>query len=210
MPSKPDPGAVRVILFDVGGVLVEVAGLDVMRGWLDPSLTAAQLWRRWLLSPVVRAFETGQLEPMQFAIGVTREFELPVAPQQFLQSFETWCVGLYPGVVELLAKIPASYDLALLSNSNAVHWPRLRDEMGLARYIPAHFVSHLTGRIKPDPDAFEQVLATLGCQPAEILFLDDNQLNVDAAAHLGIQATRVQGPAEAQRALVARGILQSG
>jgi HAD superfamily hydrolase (TIGR01509 family) len=37
----------------------------------------------------------------------------------------------------------------------------------------SHFVSHLTGRIKPDPDAHEHVVNTLGCMPHHVLFLDD-------------------------------------
>jgi HAD superfamily hydrolase (TIGR01509 family) len=36
-----------------------------------------------------------------------------------------------------------------------------------------HFASHLTGKIKPDEEAFQHVLATLGCDDPETLFLDD-------------------------------------
>jgi len=36
------------------------------------------------------------------------------------------------------------------------------------------FISHLTGKIKPDADAFEHVVDSLGFMPA-VLFLDDNR-----------------------------------
>jgi HAD superfamily hydrolase (TIGR01509 family) len=68
-------------------------------------------------------------------------------------------------------------------------------------------VSHITGRIKPDPDAFEHVVESLGCMPGQVLFLDDNMLNVHAAQSLGMQAIRVRGAIEAQHALAELGII---
>jgi putative hydrolase of the HAD superfamily len=64
-----------------------------------------------------------------------------------------------------------------------------------------HFVSHLTGKIKPDEEAFQHVLATLGCEGPAVLFLDDSYLNVAAAKRVGMTAFQVQGPAEAEQAL---------
>jgi putative hydrolase of the HAD superfamily len=64
-----------------------------------------------------------------------------------------------------------------------------------------HFASHLTGKIKPDEEAFRHVLATLDCKGPETLFLDDSQLNVAAAKRVGMIAYQVEGPEEAERAL---------
>ena len=64
-----------------------------------------------------------------------------------------------------------------------------------------HFASHLTGKIKPDEEAFCHVMATLGCQGPETLFLDDSRLNVAAAKRVGMTAFQVQGPVEAEHAL---------
>src|SRR5258705_485298 len=93
----------------------------------------------------------------------------------------------------MLARIPRSYRRAILSNSNALHWPRVLGEMRLGAAFDSHFVSHLTGRIKPDSDAFEHVVDSLGCLPAQVLFLDDNALNVEAAQRFGMHAIRVCG-----------------
>ncbi len=82
----------------------------------------------------------------------------------------------------------------MLSNSNALHWPRVMGDMGLGPAFDRHFVSHLTGRIKPDADAFEHVVDSLGCMPAQVLFLDDNSLNVEAAQSFGMHAIRVGTP----------------
>lgn len=197
--AKPD---IRVLLFDVGGVLVELGGVEVILAWLGNTITAEELWRRWLQSAVVRGFETGQIDAPQFAAGVIAEFGLAVAPQQFLESFVGWPTGLYPGTLEMLARIPRRYQRALLSNSNPLHWPRVLDEMRLGAAFDSHFVSHLTGRIKPDRGAFEHVLRSLACQPEQVVFFDDNLLNIEAARTLGMHAVQVRGLPEAQQALI--------
>jgi HAD superfamily hydrolase (TIGR01509 family) len=199
---------IRVLLFDVGGVLVQLSGVEVMLGWLGHRISTDELWRRWLQSEPVRRFETGQIDANEFAIAVIAEFDLPVEPLQFLETFTLWPTGLYPGALEMLARIPSSYQRAVLSNSNALHWPRVETEMKLGAAFDSHFVSHLTGRIKPDAAAFEHVVESLGCSPASVLFFDDNLLNVDAAKRLGMQAVRVQGVDETKRVLVELKILE--
>jgi putative hydrolase of the HAD superfamily len=84
------------------------------------------------------------------------------------------------------------------------------DDLKLGAAFDHHFVSHLTGRIKPDVDAFQEVVESLGCRPEHVLFLDDNILNVEAAKRFGIQAMRVQGIGETRRALIERGIIDEG
>src|ERR1700761_2639044 len=97
-----------ILLFDVGGVLVQLSGVETMLGWMGEKVTSDQMWHRWLNSTPVRQFETGRIGAEEFAAAVTAEFGLPVDPQQFLASFAGWVTGLYPGTLELLAEIPSS------------------------------------------------------------------------------------------------------
>ncbi|MGA2777320.1 MAG: HAD family phosphatase [Steroidobacteraceae bacterium] len=209
MQSTATP-EIRVVLFDVGGVLVELSGIETMLDWLGGNTSVDELWRMWLQSTPVRQFETGKIDAGRFATGVISEFGLPVNAQQFLSAFAAWPTGLFPGTLEMLARIPRSYRRAILSNSNDLHWPRVAGEMGLGAAFDHHFVSHLTGRIKPDADAFEHVVDTLACKPGDVLFLDDNSMNVDAARRFGMQAIRVRGAAEAYRAIENLGIIDGG
>jgi putative hydrolase of the HAD superfamily len=204
------PPDIRVILFDVGGVLVKLSGIDMMLDWLGRTMTPEEMWHRWLASETVRRFETGRIDGAAFAIGVTGEFGLPIPPERFLESFADWPMELYPGTSDMLSRIPDSFRCAVLSNSNALHWPRIVTDLNLGGLIDRHFVSHLTGRIKPDAEAFAHVVESLECRPAEVLFFDDNQLNVDAAQAFGMRAVRVRGSGEAHRALIEFGIIASG
>jgi putative hydrolase of the HAD superfamily len=190
-----------VVLFDVGGVLVELSGVATLLAWLDHRITAQELWHLWLHSPSVRRFETGRIDARQFADGVLAELRLDVDAGRFLESFAHWPSALYPGALEMIERSPPHYRRALLSNSNVLHWQRVLDEMGLGAVFEHRFASHLMGKIKPDAEAFEHVLASLGCQASQVLFLDDNALNVEGARSIGMRAQLVRGVREAQHSL---------
>jgi glucose-1-phosphatase len=207
-PADIRPADIRVVLFDVGGVLVELGGVETMLGWLGPKVSADELWRRWLTSASVRQFETGKIDARTFAAGVIAEFGLKLDPRRFLDAFAAWPTGLYPGTLEMLARIPSSYRRALLSNSNSLHWQLVIEGMGLGAAIETHFVSHLTGRIKPDAEAFQHAVDSLGCQPKQVLFIDDNSLNIEAAQLFGMHAIRARGNSETRRALGEFGIIE--
>jgi len=195
------------VLFDVGGVLVELAGISTMLEWMDHRVDAEGLWRAWLSSPSVRDYERGRIGTRRFAEGVVAEFALRVDADAFLRGFAAWPLGPLPGAHALLDAVQPSLIRATLSNSNAAHWPRVMNEMGFAHRFDHHFASHLIDRIKPDRDAFEHVVATMGLPAHEILFVDDNAINVEAARDFGMIAHRCVGPDETRTLLGNLGLL---
>ena len=206
--DSSSPSMIRVVLFDIGGVLVEPSGVATMLAWMRDSVSPEQLWRMWLTSSCVRAFETGRLSHEAFADQVIAEFGLPVSGQGFLDEMTLWSVKLFPGAIELVEQIPSQYMRATLCNTNKIHWQYLMRNEGLARAFPCHFASHLIGKIKPDAEAFQHVTDALHCEPHEVIFLDDNEMNVVAARSVGMQAVQVKGIAEAKRALIAAGVIE--
>jgi len=198
---------IRIVLFDVGGVLVELSGVPTMLAWMGNRVTPEELWRIWLTSPVVRAFETGRTTPEVFADQLIAEMDLPVGREQLLEEFTRWTIGVFPGALDMVGQIPRQYTRATLCNSNALHWPSLMKDMRLAEVFDHHFASHLIGKIKPDEEAFHHVTDALDCAPGEVLFLDDNWLNVEAAQKVGMNAFQVRGTAEAKRVLVNIGVV---
>lgn len=186
----------EVILFDLGGVLVRLTGVPTMLEWTPGNLDERELWSKWLTSTSVRRFESGQIDPNAFAQSVIQEFGLSVTPETFISAFETWTDGLFEGVEDMLTSLCDQYRLATMSNTNAIHWPKLTETMGLGRLIDTHFPSHQTGLLKPDPEAFENVVGNLGVAPESVLFFDDNEMNVSAANACGLNAKIARGPAD--------------
>ncbi len=195
-----------VILFDLGGVLIELTGVAQMCAWSGIA-DDEEMWRRWLKSPGVRRFETGRSTADEFAAAMCLEFALPVAAAEFMAEFAMWPRRVFPGVPELLGALASRYRLAALSNNNAVHWERISRDMGLGGYFSMSFLSHEMGLIKPDRAVFEHVADVLGCPPGRVLFLDDNWLNVEQAMAVGMVAHRVVGVGETAALLVSLGLL---
>ncbi len=199
---------IEVVLFDLGGVLIELAGVEKMLEWSPGLGSTDELWRRWLHSDSVRRFETGSAGRDEFAAGVIGEFGLPVGPDEFIAAFTWWPRAVFPGAVELLATMRERYRLASVSNTNEIHWNRFSGAWSLDASFHDNFPSHLVGKLKPDADYFTHVLDTVGVPAHRVLFIDDNVINVDAAARLGLVARRVAGVDGARQAFRDLGLLE--
>ncbi|MCG8592077.1 MAG: HAD-IA family hydrolase, partial [Proteobacteria bacterium] len=163
--------------------------------------------RRWLTCPWVRRYETGGCSTDEFAAGMIDAWELDQSPGEFLEAFRAWPRGLFPGAAELVESLRPHAQLALLSNTNALHWDGQRDADRVQALFETAFLSHELGLVKPDREIFEHVVAALDRPAERVLFLDDNQPNVDGARAVGLRAARVKGVAQARAALVAEGVL---
>lgn len=205
---KPGAAEIDAVLFDVGGVLVELGGLESFRAWAGRALSDHEIWGLWLGSPAVRAFERGRIGAGEFARLAIDELSLTVTEARFLEAFATWPRRAMPGAAGLVARLAPGLRRATLSNSNSLHWPRIIGEMGIGPLFEHHFPSHETGRIKPDAEAFLHVAESLDLAPKRILFLDDVSHNVEAARAAGLRAARTVGLQEAERALAEQGLLE--
>ena len=199
--------SIDVILFDLGGVLIELAGVDQMIQWSPGIATHEELWRRWLRSNAVRRFETGAIGRDDFALAIIDEFGCPVGADEFLAAFTWWPRSVYPGAFELLESLRPQYRLASVSNTNEIHWDRFSTTWKLDAAFHRNFPSYLVGKLKPDVEYFEHVLEALGVPAGRVLFIDDNAINVDAAATLGMHTRRVAGVDGARRAFVELGLI---
>src|SRR3954452_25331844 len=149
-----------------------------------------ELWRRWLTSEPVRRFERGVGTDDEFATALVDEWQLPISSAELLAAFPGWLVGPYDGAVELVREVAARARVACFSNTNRIHWEAGVSKWPLIKEFERAFVSFEIGAVKPDVEAFEIVVRELGVPASAALFLDDNQLNVDAARAVGLQARR--------------------
>lgn len=202
--APPSPHRPDVLLFDLGGVLVENVGFDRLNALLPAPLPVEELKTRWLTSTAVRAFETGACSVDRFAATLVEEWEIAVAPHEFIAAFASWPKGFYPGADELLSRLRKRYTLACLSNSNPIHWERFA---GFHEHFDIRLSSHLLGEVKPDKACFERALQECQARPSQVAFFDDSLVNVTSARTLGIRAFHVNGLEELGVALDAEGWL---
>ncbi len=196
----------EVVLFDVGGILIRLAGVGVW-GEMTGVSDEAEIWRRWLECPVVRDYERGHCSADDFARRMIDTHQLPVAHHEFLASFASWPDGLFDGARQVVNDVVGHVRTGCFSNTNDVHWshPCNQEIHGL---FDIHFLSHIMGHVKPDNEAFHHVSAELDCDPGAILFIDDNIINVEAARACGFNAHVAREPDGARRVLSQHGLIR--
>lgn len=194
----------HVVLFDIGGVLIELNDpIEIFGVEFDE----AEFHRRWLLSPAVREFERGRTTAEEFARAISAEFELSYSSAEFLKRFTAWPGPLFPHAVNLVRRIDPRLSCGILSNANALHWDSFGIAEAFRRRFDRVFLSFESGLLKPDREAFEQVIDSYECAPEKILYFDDNLLNVSAASELGINAVVCNSEAILSESLEAAGVL---
>ena len=197
---------IDLVLFDLGGVLIDVPGVQAMLE-LTGIASEDDLWRRWLMSQWVRRFESGRCTEAEFANGVVTEWQLDLSPAAFLDAFRNWPNGPLRGAEQLVTETNARVSTGCFSNTNALHWDDHISTWPLLDLFDHLFLSFEMGMLKPDVAAFTQVAGLLPVPAERVLFLDDNALNVAGAAAAGFATARAVGVDAARERLVEVGVL---
>ena len=94
----------------------------------------------------------------------------------------------------------------VLSNIIQDFLDRIYETLPIFDLIDIKVFSCEVGRIKPDKKIYEILLSRLDCKADELVYFDDQQLNVDAALALGIHAFFWKNPEEARKELELLGV----
>jgi glucose-1-phosphatase len=192
--TKATLEGVTALLFDIGGVVVDIDFGRAFRAWSDASGESVEVIRsRFEADPAFARYELGQLGDSEYIESLRRTLHLDISDRTLLQGWLDVLLGPVPGVEILLENASAQFPLYALSNSNPSHW-----RVCSARY-PAVlgffddvFVSFQLGVRKPDPRAYTYALDHISCRPSEVLFFDNSVVNVRAARDLGMPAMLVR------------------
>ena len=188
-------------------MLVEFAGPKELGQHLRWSSTPDVILQRWTECPHTEEFERGKLTPGQWAERFIRDWDVDLAPDEFLSKFTTWSRRVLPGARELLEELRGRYRLAALSNSNELHWERNTNELRIIELFEFAISSHQVGLCKPDPDIYKAAIARAKVSsPDAIVFFDDLAANVDAAKSAGMRAFQVRGVEDLRARLVSEGL----
>jgi putative hydrolase of the HAD superfamily len=208
MCSNGNYPPIEIILFDLGGVLVEWNGTEELMKLVGQDCSRNMAERFWIHSPAVRRFESGLCTAREFGQEAVAELDLDLEPEEWLRLFLSWDRGPLPGAIELLTAVGKSHVLGCLSNNNELHWGRVRDKHRFDQLFQHHYLSHEIGLCKPDPRIFQYVLNDLGRAPETVLYMDDSAEIVSTAQQLGFRAFRTRGINEVRQALVREGLFE--
>ena len=127
----------------------------------------------------------------------------------YREHFAKSLVGEVPGSVDILRTLHGAgvpmWGLTNWSDELYPHAPHLFDFLALLEEV---VVSGTEGLAKPDPRIYRLTAERAGRSPAELLFIDDRETNVDAARAAGMDAIRFIDANDLRRQLQERGLLQ--
>ena len=105
----------------------------------------------------------------------------PEIEDEYLQRYK-----LTDGLIGFLEAINhQGVEVWCLSNDLSEWSRKLRIRFGLDKYFRCFVVSGDVGVGKPDRAIFEHLIRHLNVSPCEVVFVDDKQRNLDAAAEIG-------------------------
>lgn len=186
-----------ILLFDLGGVLVD---LGDPAGEMDLDMSNERFWELWLSSPLVQQFETGKLNADEFVVAFAPQVGVDDAAD-FAERIRGWRLPMFDGIEGFLATLTPRTDIALLSNTNEIHWAHVQSQTDIFEIFNKLFLSFETGNAKPKSAAFLDVVDHFACAPEQILFLDDNAGNVAAAQVVGLRSKQTRGLAQVKAAV---------
>ena len=138
------------------------------------------------------AFEVGEVSQHKFFQSLTASCKFLQSTQCVTQAWNSMLGDLRDETL-FLKKLGESYDLALVSNTNAAHIAAIAAASGpflwkrFTKTFDGLFLSHEIHERKPNASYFEKVAKAMNAEPDEVLFVDDTQSNLDGASALGFQ-----------------------
>lgn len=183
--------ALRAVIFDYGMVLTGLPDADAHDAMiritgLPPDRFETLYWADR------HAYDEGKLSGVAFWQKFLKDANLDLGPEAFAElnrhDVRMWTTQ-NPVMVAWQARLRQhGLRTAILSNmGDSVHESITREFQWIENFDVLVWSYEL--RIaKPDPEIYRYALEKLGTRPDEALFLDDKQINIDAAHKLGIQA----------------------
>jgi len=180
---------VTAVVFDLGGVLIDWDPRYLYRSLFAGDEAAMELF---LATVCTAEWNRAQDAGRPWADAVETLAAAHPDQRDLIRAYwERWPETLGDAIgptVELLSELRASrVPLFALSNWSAETFPTARPRYPFLEWFDGIVISGEVGATKPDPRAYEALLARHDLDPATLAFVDDVPANVVAARQLGMR-----------------------
>lgn len=192
---------IKALMVDVDGVLVDGRPEDGLH-WQtsleqDLGFTSETLHEAFF-APYWEDIVLGRAGLMEHLATALHRIDPQVSPARFVSYwFEKDSRLATDLLLELSLVRSAGIRVYLATNQEHLRAAYLMEALGLAEHVDGIFYSARLGAKKPDGKFFAEVEASVGLHGNELLLIDDDRRNVEAALRAGWQAlhwTRQSSP----------------
>ena len=188
-------GNIKAIIFDMGGVIVDLDIEDCKRAFKEylGYYRIDELIDPCHQKGIYGDLEEGKISGDEFRRIVLQDSDPGALAENVDKAMWHILTGISPYKVEMLKRLSESYDLYLLSNNNPVCLPRAKaifDDAGipLEKIFRKCFYSFEMKALKPSETFYKAVVREIGIPAEQMFFIDDSQKNVDGAIAAGLPA----------------------
>ena len=185
---------IKTVIFDLGGVIMTLSPDVAVQRFLDLGLKdAVKQMDPYTQKGIFGDVEEGKISPETFRERLSEMCGRELSWEECRHAWLGYVKEVPRRNLDTLLQLKEQgYRVVLLSNTNPfmMDWVESEDFSGdghsLSFYLHKLYKSYEMGCMKPNPLFFQKVLQEEQLNPAEALFLDDGQRNVEAARELGI------------------------
>lgn len=186
--------AVRNIIFDLGGVLLNLDFNRTFRAFEDLGVPDfGRFFQQSFSNPLFAGLETGACSPEDFYHAFRLETGLTATNEKIAAAWNAMLLDFRMGSMAYLETLKGNYRVFLLSNTNQIHLEAFREihfrqfgHHGFDDHFEKAWYSHELGLRKPHPECYNAVMERHGLLPGETLFVDDTLVNIEGAAKSGL------------------------
>lgn len=204
-----DPTVVKALLFDMGGIVIEIDFNRAFELWQRRSqLSLQEIRQRFKMDKAYERHERGEIEAGEYFQHLRNVLELDATDQEIVTGWNAIFVGEITTTLDDILLAKNKFPCFAFTNSNPTHqsaWMAACPNVVAA--FDRIFVSSELGLRKPEQAAFEAIAEATGIDLSAMLFFDDTMENIEGARAAGLQAVYVQRPEDVKQALRAIGAL---
>ena len=186
---------IRHIIFDLGGVLINIDYKLTEQAFIDAGITNfPHLYSQLQQSDLFDKLETGKIGREAFIAAMKAAAPAGITEEQILNAWNAMLLDFPVRRLQILQQLRLYHDLFLLSNTNEIHEETFNGILMHSHGIPnigvffdKVYLSHRVGMRKPNKEIFERVLNDNGLSPEHTLFIDDSPQHIAGAKLTGIQ-----------------------
>ncbi len=199
---------IKNIVFDFGGVLIEIDTLNAIKKFEELGLKEAHNFlNSYQQCGIFYLLENGDITADEFIAELSVLCNRKITYEETKEAWLGFITKVQTEYLEYLQTLRPKYSLSVLSNTNPFlqAWARSKEftdgGKSLDDYFDNLFLSYLMNCSKPGEDIYIKMLLQGGMNAHETLFIDDSEKNIEAARRVGINTLLVKNGEDWRSAL---------
>ena len=198
---------IDLVAFDLGNVLCTV---DEVSAAKKLAAIAKQRWEHVheiVFGPDRKLrFERGEITFDDHACDAIRTLGLDMSIIEFTKIYNS-VIAPSENMFPIVSKISKTHRIAVASNTSEPHWTYAQRFLPFSSLLNPVIVSYLAGTLKPELAFYDRLLNESGVHANRILFIDDLEINVEAARKVGMIGLQFNTRENLETALIPLGVI---